>query len=306
MQTILGAGGAIGNPLAEILPKYTDRIRLVSRNPQKVNDSDELYPADLLNKGQVHSAVKDSEVVYLTAGLPYKTKVWQEAWPVVIENVISACVEANAKLVFLDNMYMYDPDKLDGMTEETPVRPVSKKGRVRAEIAQMIMDAVESKRLNALIARAPDFYGPGISNSVLGETVFKNFKNGKKSNWFCSLDYIHSFIYTPDGAKAVAMLGNDNSAFNQVWHLPTATKPPTGKEWIEKVAEAMNVEPKVQMAGKTIVKIMGLFNPIMKEFAEMLYQWDRDYMFDSSKFNKQYNFTPTSWEEGIKQVIKSL
>jgi len=250
--------------------------------------------------------VQGSDIVYLAAGLPYKTKVWQEMWPKIMRHVIDACVENNAKLVFVDNMYMYDPDELGLMTEETPVRPVSKKGKVRAEIADMLMDQVAKGNLQALIARAPDFYGPAINTSVLLELVFKNFQKNKKANWFCRLDCKHSFIYTPDAGRATAILGNDDQAYNQVWHLPTTQDPYNGQEWVNAIAQIMDKEPKVQLAGKLIVKIMGLFNPIMKEFAEMLYQWDRDYVFDSSKFNKKYKFTPTAWKVGIEQVAKSL
>src|SRR5690606_20714194 len=107
MQTILGAGGAIGIPLAKELKKYTDKIRLVARNPKKVNESDELFPANLINREQVFVAVEGSEIVYLTVGLKYSLKTWLMEWPMLMDNVISACKEHRAKLVFFDNVYMY-------------------------------------------------------------------------------------------------------------------------------------------------------------------------------------------------------
>ncbi|MEZ5194887.1 MAG: NAD-dependent epimerase/dehydratase family protein [Bacteroidales bacterium] len=303
MQTILGSGGAIGTDLAKELTKYTDKIRLVSRNPKKVNESDELFSCDLRVKESVKEAVKGSEVAYLTAGFEYNTSTWQKTWPLVMQNVIDACKEFDAKLVFLDNIYMYDPNKLSFMDEETPMNPSSKKGKVREQLVNMLFEEVNKGKLQALIARSADFYGPGIKNSVLLETVYKNFLNGKKANWLCSLNYKHSFTFTPDAAKATAILGNDPKAFNQIWHLPTAPNPMTGKEWINAFAKEMNVEPKVQVATKFIVKIMGLFMPVMKESYEMLYQYDRDYVFDSRKFDKAYGFEPTSYENGIKMVV---
>lgn len=305
MQTILGSGGAIGTVLAKELTAYTKNIRLVSRNPKKVNETDQLFTCDLMDKEKLFKAVEGSQVVYLTAGFPYKAKVWQDTWPLVMQNVIDACKEHNSKLVFIDNMYMYDPAKLSFMTEATPINPSSKKGKVRERIANMLMDEVKAGNLQALIARSADFYGPGINNSVLLETVFKNMQKGKKANWFCSVEKKHSYTYTPDAAKATAVLGNDDKAFNQVWHLPTAGNPLNGKEWIEAFATEMNVSPKYMVVGKTMIQILGLFNSIMKEFVEMLYQYDRDYVFDSSKFEKAYEFKPTSYEEGIKQVIKA-
>jgi len=215
MQTILGAGGAIAVELAKALTQYTNQIRLVSRNPVRVNPSDELHSADLTNKEEVRQAVKGSSVVYLTVGFAYSAQVWQEVWPRTIRNTIDACKEHGAKLVFFDNIYMYDPNFLEGMNEDTPINPPSKKGQIRADVASMVMDEVKSGALTALIARAADFYGPGIRDkSVLTETVFKNFSQGKKAFWFGDADQPHSFTYTPDAGKATALLGNTPEAYN--------------------------------------------------------------------------------------------
>lgn len=304
MQTILGSGGAIGNDLAKELRSYTDKVCLASRNPVKVNENDILVKCDLTIPKEVENAVKGSEIAYLTAGLIYSTKIWQQQWSVVMKNTIEACKKHKTKLVFFDNIYMYHPGKLNPMTEETEVSPSSKKGKVRAEIAQMILDEMNSGALKAMIVRSADFYGPGIKNSVFNEVVFKNLKKGKKANWFCSVDYLHNFTFTPDAAKATALLGNTESAYGQIWHLPTAS-PITMKQWIEKVANELGVKPKTQIASKFIVQIMGLFNPIMKEFVEMLYQYDRDYNFDSTKFENTFNIKPTPIDEGISQIINA-
>ena len=306
MQTILGSGGAIGVELAKALPKYTDQIRLVSRNPKKVNSNDQLMAIDLLNPDALEKVIKGSSIVYVTVGFDYNIKVWRKNWPTLVRKVIAACQEYECKLVFFDNIYMYDANHLDGMTEETPVNPPSKKGEVRAQIAKMIMDEVKAGKLTALIARSADFYGPGIKNtSMLTETVFKPLSEGKKANWMGSAKYKHSFTYTPDAGKATAILGNSDSAYNQVWHLPTAPNPFTGKEWVEHIAKEMGVKPNYREASKTIIKVMGLFMPIMKEMVEMMYQYDRDYVFNSDKFEKQFNYKPMPYQEGIKKVVQS-
>ncbi len=132
MQTILGSGGSIGVELAKILPSYTDKVRLVSRNPEKVNDNDELVKGDLTNEEDVMKAIEGSEIAYLTVGFPYSVKVWESLWPEVVKHVIAACAKHNTKLVFFDNIYMYDPSYLSHMDENTPINPSSKKGKVRA------------------------------------------------------------------------------------------------------------------------------------------------------------------------------
>jgi len=305
MQTILGAGGVIGRELAKTLPQYTDKIRLVNRNPKKVNPGDETFACDLTNGPEVMQALEGTRIAYLTAGLPYNYKVWRELWPKVMKNVIAACETHGAKLVFFDNVYMYDPEHIPHMTEQTPVNPSSKKGMVRAEIARMLMEGVEKGRLSALIARSADFYGPGNENSVLQETVYKNLKKGKKANWFCSLDEPHSFTYTPDAGKATALLGNTAEAYDQVWHLPTDPNILTGREWVRLFARELGVQPRVQLATKFVLRIMGLFIPIIRESYEMLYQYDRKYFFDSSKFNRHFDFKPTTYEEGVKAIVAS-
>lgn len=304
MHTILGAGGSIANELAKALKLRDIPIRLVSRNPKKIHATDTILAADVLKYEEVDSAIKGSEVVYLTVGFPYNAKVWERNWRPAMVNVIRACKKYDAKLIFFDNVYMYDPTAMGQMTESTAVNPSSKKGKVRARIAQTLMEEIEKGKLVGLIARCADFYGPNIEqNSVLNETVLKNLSVGKKANWLGRIDVPHSFTYTPDAGEALALLGTTEDAFGEIWHLPTASQPLTGKEWIEATANELNVSPKYQVAPKFLVRLIGLFVPVMRETVELMYQYEQPYIFDSSKFERRFNFQPTSYEEGLKAVI---
>lgn len=303
MQTILGSGGIIANHLATALPLYTDKIRLVSRNPKAVTGKEELLSADLTSAEQVMNAVKGSEVVYLTAGLQYNIKIWQEQWPLLMQNVINACKANNAKLVFFDNVYMYG--KVVGpMTEETPFNPCSRKGEVRARIATMILDEVAKGSLTALIARSADFYGPETYNSFLNMMVFENIKKRKSAQLMISKNLKHSFTYTPDAGKATALLGNTPSAFNQTWHLPTDMNILTTGQIAEIAAKELNVKPKIMVLPRLMIQMAGLFNPIIKESVEMLYQYDSEYIFDSGKFDKAFTFNKVLYAEGIRNSVK--
>jgi nucleoside-diphosphate-sugar epimerase len=305
MQTILGSSGIIGKEVAKELHRsYTKDIRLVSRNPQRVNPTDQLFKADLLNHDQVMEAVKGSDIVYLTVGIQYSTRHWSEQWPVIVQNVIDACKQHNAKLVFFDNVYSYG--KVEGiMTEETPYNPCSKKGKIRLGVIEMMMNEVKKGNLRALIARAPDFYGPGTPLSFVNVTVFQNFAKGKKAQWMGNEHKKHSFIFTQDAGKATAILGNAPSAYNQVWHLPTDRNTLTGKEFIELSARAFEVKSDFMVLKRWMVQMAGIFNPIIKESVEMLYQNEVDYIFDSSKFNTGFGFKPTSYFEGVKATVSS-
>lgn len=302
MQTILGSGGIIANHLASSLPAYTDKIRLVSRNPKTVTGKEELVTADLTSAEQVMNAVKGSEVVYLTAGLQYDIKVWQEQWPKLMRNVINACKENGSRLVFFDNVYMYG--KVVGpMTEETPFNPCSRKGEVRAEIATMILDEINKGELTALIARAADFYGPATANSFLNMMVFENLRKGKSAQLMISKNLKHSFTYTPDAGRATALLGNTPSAYNQTWHLPTDADVLTGQQIVELAARELNMKPKITVLPRIMIQMAGLFNPIIKESVEMLYQYDSDYIFDSGKFDSAFTFEKVSYAEGIRNSV---
>ena len=303
IQTILGANGTIGKVLAKELKNYTNQIRLVSRNPKKVNETDELFPADLSDTTMVDKAIEGSGVVYLVVGFDYNIKVWKDKWPKLMKATIDACIKHKAKLVFFDNIYLYDIKTIGHMSEDSPINPPSNKGLVRKEIAEMLMNEVKANNLTALIARAPDFYGPDNEKSFLIEVVYKNLLKGKRPNWFMDATKKHSFIYTPDAAKATAILGNTPEAFNQVWHLPTDPKALTGQEWIELFNKEMKTSKKVMVLPMFMLRLLGIFMPLMREMPEMMYQYDRDYLFDSSKFNSRFNFTPTTYETGVHQIV---
>jgi nucleoside-diphosphate-sugar epimerase len=305
-QTILGANGIIATEIAKALPQYNTQIKLVSRHPEKVNDTDLLQSADLLDAAQTDAAVKGSDIVYLTAGLPYKAKLWQQQWPLLMQNVIAACRNHNAKLVFFDNIYMYGaPEGV--MTETHPFNATSGKGLARAQAARMLLEAVEKNGLTALIARAPEFYGPRNTISGVNSLVFDNIRKGKKAQWLVSDSRKRTFIYTPDAGRATALLANRQNTWNQSWHLPCAALHPTGKEFMTWVSEAAGRNIPYGVMPKWMVRLGGLFNPYAKEVVELLYQYDQDYIFSSDKFKTAFpNFEITPYKEGIGEVMKEI
>ena len=303
MQTILGSGGTIGIPLAKELRQYTDQIRLVSRHPKKINTTDELYPLDVNELPGLEKAIEGSEVVYVTVGFKYELSTWQKVWPPFMKQVIDACEKYQSRLVFFDNMYMYSASSLSMMTEDAPLDPPSKKGLVRAQLVRMILEAKDQGKINALIARSADFYGPDCKNSILGETVVKNLVKGKKAQVLGKLGKVHTYTYTPDAAKATALLGNTASAFGQVWHLPTTKERLTQQDWINLVAKELGVPAKTQFIPRWMLLALGLFIKPMREFPEMLYQGEMDYVFDSSKIEKEFGLLPVNPEEGIREMV---
>jgi nucleoside-diphosphate-sugar epimerase len=301
MQAILGAGGAIGTELLKELAYIGQPVRLVGRNPRLAPGATEAVSADISNLDQTISAVSGSTVAYLVVGLKYDVGVWRELWPRIMSNAIEACKRANTKLIFFDNVYMYG--KVSGpMTEETPFNPCSKKGEIRAQIATTLINEVKAGNLNAMIARSADFYGPNARTSVANILVFGKFSKGATASWLANDSVQHSFTYTPDAAKSLTLLADSESAWNQTWHVPTASDPPTGKDFVKMVAEELGVEPKHRVLSRPLIRIAGLFDPEIRESYEMLYQSDSEYRFDSNKFSKAFSFEPTSYSEGIRRT----
>jgi nucleoside-diphosphate-sugar epimerase len=307
MQTILGSGGAIGTDLAKALKQYTGDIKLVSRNPVRVNDSDILHPANLKDPIQINKAIEGSEICYITVGFEYNIKVWQQQWPPFIKAAVEACIQHKTKLVFFDNVYAIGGDNVKHITENSPISPGSRKGEVRASLDRYILEQVEKGKIDAIIARAPDFFGSvKKQTSLMMNLVYDNLAKGKSAQWFCNADVVHTMGYTPDLAKGTAILGNSTDAYNQVWNLPVDMNSLTGREWAKLFADEMNASDKIQVLPLWALKLLGIFVPLLKEMPEMMYQFDRPYNFDSSKFNSKFKYTATSNKDAVKQTIEAL
>ena len=287
MVTILGAGGAIGNELFKELITRNEPVRLVSRSPKLVPGATETVAADLSNLDDTVKAVSGSRIAFLLAGLKYDLKVWRSLWPPIMRNAIEAAKRANARLVFFDNVYMYG--RVDGvMTEETPFNPCSKKGEIRAEIATCLLKEIKAGSLTALIARSADFYGPSARTGIPNVLVFDKLTKGAKASWLANDTVKHSLTFTPDAARSLVLLAESESAWNQTWHVPTASDPLTGKQFIELVAREFGTQPKYRVLTRPILRVAGFFDTTVRELYEMLYQYEFDYVFDSTKFTKAF------------------
>jgi nucleoside-diphosphate-sugar epimerase len=300
MHTILGINGTTGPGLAAALRAHNLPVRGVSRRP--FPGDWEHVQADILNPDELKAAVKGSEVVYLIIGLQYDIRVWRRDWPMVMRNTIDACIAANAKLVFLDNVYALG---LVGgpMMENSPIRPNSEKGKVRAELDYQLLRAFSDRGLRGCIGRSADFYGPNCLTSVLNSTVFDRHAVGKSAFVMGRADKIHNFTYSNDLGPALAILGTDPRADGQIWNLPTDHTPWTQGDWVKASAAAFGVKASYMATPTFMLRIMGLFSRLFHEMIEMNYQYTHDYVFDSSKFERTFGFQPTSVEQGLAETV---
>ena len=307
MQTILGANGIIGEELAkELCTNYTQEIRLVGRNPKKVNPTDSIFKADLMDAEATKAAVKGSEIVYLTVGLPYSSQVYLNRWPAIMRNTIDACIQHNCKLVYFDNTYMYD-QSTPIQTEATPFESTGKKGIAKGQAARLLLDEIQKNTITAVICRAPEFYGPGKTKGITNSLVFENIKKGKKLKVLISDKKKRTLIYTPDASKATALIGNTDDAYGQIWHLPCDDNRLTYQEFIALASELYGQPLSYSVLKKWILYIVSHFNDTMKETYELLPRYAIDNIFDSSKFKKRFpKFRVTTYKEGIASILTEI
>ncbi|MCA6067806.1 NAD-dependent epimerase/dehydratase family protein [Chryseobacterium sp. RG1] len=305
MQTILGANGQIGEELArELKRNFTSDIRIVSREAKKINDTDEVFSADLSIREKAIEAVKGSEIAYFTLGLPISSDLWEKQFPLILRNVIDACKINGTKLVFFDNTYMYPQDDRI-LTEATIFAPVGRKGKVRRKMAEMVLKEIQSGGLEAVICRAPEFYGPGKTQSITNTLVFNNIKEEKKLKVPLSAAKKRSLIWTPDASRATALIGNTPDAYGQTWHLPVDKSHPTYREFISIASGIYGRNLKYAVVPKFIFKIGSLFNKGVKELLELLPRYAHDNIFDDTKFRNRFpEFQATTYKQGI-EIIKS-
>ncbi|WP_436895824.1 NAD-dependent epimerase/dehydratase family protein [Mammaliicoccus sciuri] len=304
MQTILGSNGQIGQEIAkEIYRNYTKDIRLVGRKPKKIHDTDELVAADLMKYEDTLKAVEGSEIVYFAVGLPANSEMWEERFPVIMKNVIKACQETNAKLAFFDNTYMYEKND-NVQVEDSPFVPEGRKSQVRADIAEMLLSAMKDQSIQAVIGRAPEFYGPGLTQSFTNSLVFNRVKEGKRALVPVNASVLRTLIWTPDASRALALLGNTPDAYGETWHLPTDGSV-SYKDILKKAEKVLNKKIKYMTVPMWVFKLGSLFNQQVKELTELLPRYKYDNVFKSDKFKERFpDYKVTTYEEGIKNILK--
>lgn len=303
MQTILGANGQIAVELARELHRaHTAELRLVSRSPRPVHDSDELVPADLLDAEQTASAVAGSEIVYFTAGLPADAELWERQFPTMLRNALDAARAAGAKFAYFDNTYMYPQDDRV-QTEEIPFAPVGRKGRVRAAMATMVLDEMARGDIPVLIARAPEFYGPGRTQSFTNTLVIDRIKAGEKARVPVRDDRLRTLIWTPDASRGLAALGNAEDAYGQSWHLPVDEVRLTYREFVALASETLDRHPGYRVVPEWMLRAAGLFSAQAREIGELLPRYRHDNRFDSTKFRTRFpDFAVTTYRQGLEII----
>lgn len=300
LHVVLGATGGVGQSIAQALAAQGTRVRAVNRSGRaQMPASVEVVAADLTDRESTRAACADAAIVYHCAGLPYDQ--WVTYLPVMLDNIIGAASEAGATLVYTDNCYMYAPTA-QPLTEESLQAPVTRKGKLRKHLAETVLAAHAQGRVRAAIGRAPDVYGPGVRTSAVGEQFFTALLAGKRVPWLGKLNVPHALSYAEDFARGLIVLGDNEGALGQVWHIPT-DQALTGQQYVALAGEAAGVRARPLAVSALLLRVLGVRNAVLRESVELLYEFTEPYLFDGSKYARAFGGTPTPHVEAMRQTV---
>jgi nucleoside-diphosphate-sugar epimerase len=301
LHVVVGATGGAGGAVVSELAGGGHRVRAVSRKPTAdLPEGVEQVAADAADPAQTRTACAGATVVYHCVQPPYER--WAAEFPTLTQHIADAAAAAGARLVYADNLYAYGPVPRP-ITEDLPAQPTTNKGRIRALMAERLLAAHRSGTLQVAIGRSSDYYGPGGANSVVGDILFGAAVKGNRARWLGRIDVPHSLNYLQDVARTLIILGARPEALGEIWHLPAA-EPVTGREFVELIAAALGRPVKVTATSRLALRLGGLFDPRARETTEMLYQWERPFVLDASKFQRAFGpLEPTPHPQAVATTV---
>jgi nucleoside-diphosphate-sugar epimerase len=298
--------GPVGRATVERLHAQGRPVRVAQRSrPAHLPAGVDFIACDVLDAAQVMRAAAGADQIVVAIGFAYDGETWRRSWPVAMANLIDAAEAADARLVFLDNLYMYGPQDAP-LREDTPLTTFGAKPAVRAEITRQWMAAASAGRVRVAALRAPDFYGPGVGLSHIGDAGFGAIARGKPAFLIAPPDMPHDFAYVPDiGRAIVSLLDATDDAFGQVWRMPSAPTL-TPRQILEFGARAIGVTPRISALPLWALPAIGLFVPFLRALVEMRFQWDRPYHVDASKFKARFWSDVTPLEVGAAETARAF
>ena len=290
--TLILGYGAVGRLVADALAARGETVCVAQRSrPTTLAPGIRFVPCDILDADAVSNAADGAAQVVLAIGFPYDSRVWRTAWPRAMRNVVAACEASGARLVFIDNLYQLGPQR-GSRSEETPLSDAGEKPAILSQVARIWMAASDRVRVAAL--RCPDFYGPGVVASHIGDTGFGRIARGKAALLLAPPDTPHEFAYVPDIARAaLTLLAAPDDAFGQVWNMPCAPIR-TPRQILKLGADAIGRRLRITTVPLGLLPLLGLFSRTMHEVADVSFTWDRPYQVDASKFRQRFWSPPFS------------
>lgn len=302
LHVVFGAG-QVGQPLVRLLVQAGQRVRVVRKSSGETPPGTEPLQGDATDAAFCREAARGAAVLYHCMNPPYSARAWAETLPRYMENLIAAASRERAKLVVLDNVYMLGRPGGRPFDEESPANPCSRKGEIRARVAEQLFTAHRRGDLLATSGRASDFYGPGASGTHLGDPFWPPALAGKTTRVLFDPNAIHTYHYVPDVAAGLMALGTaGDDAYGTPWMLPCL---PAGslRDLAARFARALGREIRLAGVPPLLLKTMGVFVPLLREVEEMAYQWDEPFVIDDRRFRARFAMQPAHADEAAAATV---
>ena len=302
-HVVLGTG-AIGRAVMNELLKRGESVRMVNRSGRmdEVPAGVEVEAADLYDQSKVKEVTRDAKVVYQCSQPEYHE--WVEKFPALQTSIINGLTGSDAKLVMVENLYMYGDVNGKPMTEDLPHNAHTRKGKVRSEVSKAAFEAHHAGKLRVTSARGSDFFGAwGLLTAAMGGRTFYPMLAGKAAGLVGNIDVPHTHTYIPDFGKALVILGERPEADGQPWHVPNDNPRVTQREMATMIAAEIGSPLKVSVMGKGMMWFGGLFIPAAKESVEMMYEFEKPFVVDSTKFENTFGMKSTPMKDAIKDTV---
>jgi nucleoside-diphosphate-sugar epimerase len=301
LHVIFGTG-PLGMAVMRALTAKGRNVRMVSRSGKAdVSAGATLIAADAYNLRDAQEACAGAAVVYQCASPPYHQ--WPEMFPTLQQNILEGAAKARAKLIVGENLYMYGEVSDRTITEDLPYRAATRKGRVRAQMAEAALAAHRGGKVRVAIGRGSDFFGPGVLESAIGARTILPALQGKKASLVGNIDLPHTYTFINDFGKALATLGEHDNALGQVWHVPNA-ETLTTREFMTILFREIGKEPTMGGMGSLMMRIGGLFIRGARETVEMMYEFEKPFVVDSMKFERTFDQHATPLHEAIAHTVE--
>jgi nucleoside-diphosphate-sugar epimerase len=301
LHVVFGTG-PLGLAVMRVLRRRGKNVRMVNRSSRVRFEKDaqtEVGGIDAADPAQAREACEGAVVVYHCVGLPYPR--WAE-FTSIAAGIVAGASSAGARLVYADNLYAYGAVDRP-MTEDLPMSTATKKGVIRAGVAQSLMNVHNTGKLHVAIGRGSDFFGPFATDAaMMGNRVFGRALAGKSAQVVGDPDRLHTYTFIDDFAKALVTLGERDEALGKAWHVPSCAATST-RSFVEKVYGELGARAKLSAAPRFIIALAGRFDENLRELREMLYQFERDFVMDSGRFESTFGIRPTPLDESIRQTI---
>lgn len=299
LHVVLGAG-QIGTRLAQRLVAQGLRVRTVRRSRAPALPGVELRTGDIRELAFAEQALAGASVVYDCMNPSYDK--WPEQLLPIARGALHGARKAGASLIALDCLYMYGRPA-GAMREDSPLSPCSKKGALRVQLAEERFAAHRRGDVRVAVGRASDFFGADLPQSAFSDRFYQRVLAGKPAECMGDPDLPHSYTYAEDVSRALAVLGGDVRALGEVWHLPT---PPaeTTRQLNARMGRALGREVETTRIPKWLVRGVGVFQPIMRELAEMMYQWELPYVLDDTKFRTTFGLSATPIDTAVEATAR--